>query len=141
MSKFIENNIRIITFVVTFALLYFMNDVITVNSIDAILTSFLGILSVFTCLLIGIAAKLLSDQDKRFIKIAKTSGAYQMLLRSTYVAIVYCVISIPFAIVAELLACGVLKLVILSVCFGSFSSALLVGYLFIKLMECNSSDL
>ncbi len=141
MSKFIEKYIRIITFVVTFTLLYFMNDVITVSSIDSLLTSFLSILSIFTCFLIGVAATLLSNQDKRFIKIAKTSGAYQMLLHCTYVAIVYCVLSIPFAIVAELLTSGILKLVSLSVCFGSFSSALLIGYLFIKLMECNSSDL
>jgi hypothetical protein len=43
MSKFIENNIRIITFVTTFTLLYFMNDVITVNSIDALLIGYLFI--------------------------------------------------------------------------------------------------
>ena len=138
MSKFIEKYIRIVVFVISFAILFFMRDTIDVKSVDDLLYGFLNITLIFAGLLIASVVILISEQNKEFIKIAKTSGAYQMLLRYIYVAIIYCIISILLVVFAKLLAFEILKLFALSVCFGSFSSALLAEFLFVKLMKLNS---
>ena len=138
MSKFIEKYVRIVVFAIWFAILFVLRDTIDVKAVDDLLYGFLNISSIFTGLLTVSLMILISEQNKEFIKIAKTSGAYQMLLRYIYVAIIYCVISILLVIFAKLLAFEILKLFALSVCFGSFSSALLAEFLFVKLMKLNS---
>ena len=138
MSKFIEKYIRIVVFAISFAILFVMRDTIDVKAVDDLLCGFLNITSIFTGLLTVSLMILISEQNKEFIKIAKTSGAYQMLLRYICVAIIYCVISILLVIFAKLLVFEILKLFALSVCFGSFSSALLAEFLFVKLMKLNS---
>lgn len=138
MSKFIEKYIRIVVFVISFAILFFMRDAIDVKTVDDLLYGFLSITLIFAGLLTVSLMILITEQNKEFIKIAKTSGAFQMLFRYIYVAIIYCIISILIVVFAKLLAFEILKLFALSVCFGNFSSALLAEFLFVKLMKLNS---
>lgn len=140
MSKFIEKYTWIVVITITFSFLYFIRDELKVDTLNDLLTCFLNIFSIFIGFLTVSLSVLFSTQDKEFIKIAKTSGAYQQLFRYIYIAIAYCILAILLVISSKLLAFDVLKIFSLSVCFGSFSSALLAGYLFVMLMECNSSD-
>lgn len=80
---------------------------------------------------------LYSIQDKDFIKIAKTSGAYQDLLKLIYKTIGWCVLSIVAVIIAKLITADSVKLIPLSICFGALSAVILAGFLFIKLMCLN----
>lgn len=138
MYKYVEKYIRIIVFAISFTILFFMGDVIDAKTIDDLLYGFLNITSIFAGFLAASMVVLISEQNKEFIKIAKTSGAYQMLLQYIFVAIIYCVISILLIVFAKLFVFEILKLFALSVCFGSFSSALLAEFLFVKLMKLNS---
>lgn len=140
MSKFIEKYIRIVVFALSFTVLFFMRNIIDANTIDNLLYGFLNITSIFAGFLTASVVVMISEQNKEFIKIAKTSGAYQMLLRYIYVAIIYCVISIILVVFAKLFVFDILKLFALSVCFGSFASALLAEFLFVKLMKLNSEE-
>lgn len=140
MSKFIEKYIRIVVFAISFTILFFMRDAIDVKTVDDLLYGFLSITLIFAGLLTVSLMILISEQNKEFIKIAKTSGAFQMLFRYIYVAIIYCIISILIVVFAKLLAFEILKLFALSVCFGNFSSALLAEFLFVKLMKLNSDE-
>ena len=138
MYKYVEKYIRIVVFAISFVILFFMRDVIDAKTIDDLLHGFLNITSIFAGFLAASMVVLISEQNKEFIKIAKTSGAYQMLLRYIFVAIIYCVISILLIVFAKLFVFEILKLFALSVCFGSFSSALLAEFLFVKLMKLDS---
>ena len=138
MYKYVEKYIRIVVFAISFTILFFMRDVIDAETIDDLLYGFLNITSIFAGFLAASIVVLISEQNKEFIKIAKTSGAYQMLLQYIYVAIIYCVISILLVVFAKLFVFEILKLFALSVCFGSFSSALLAEFLFVKLIKLDS---
>nr|DAP84355.1 MAG TPA: hypothetical protein [Caudoviricetes sp.] len=140
MSNFIEKYIGITVIAIAFAILYYLKEKLPLDKINVSLTDFLNIFSIFAGFLTTSISLLFSIQDKKFIKIAKTSGAYQQLLKYIYTTIAYCVVSISFVIFAKLISCDIFKILSLSVCFGSFAKVVLVGFLFIKLMECNSSE-
>lgn len=136
-SKFIEKYIRIIVFSISFILLYSSHDIINPDAINNLLSSLSIASLIIISFLIVSMANLISSQDCDFIKIAKTSGAYQMLLKYIHTSVMYCVISILFVVLVELFTFEILKIIALSVCFGSLSSALLAEYLYIKLLKCN----
>lgn len=136
-SKFIEKYIRIIVFSISFILLYSSHNIINPDAINNLLSSLSIACLIIISFLIVSMANLISSQYCDFIKIAKTSGTYQMLLKYMHTSVMYCIISILFVVLVELFTFEILKIIALSVCFGSLSSALLAEYLYMKLLKCN----
>lgn len=136
-SKFIEKYIRIVVFSISFALLYFLHDTISSDTLDNLLSGLLIACLIIISFLIVSMANLMSLQDSNFSKLAKTPRACQMLLKYMYTSVMYCIISILFVVLVELFTFEILKIIALSICFGSLSSALLAEYLYIKLLKCN----
>ena len=138
MTRYIEKYTGIATFATSFTILFFMRNEIDEDSVNNLLFGFSNIISLVSVFLFTSVLVLISNQGKKFIEIAKTSGAYQDLLRYILITAICCVISIALVTFAKLFELELLKLFAIGVCFGSFTAALLVGFLFVKLMKLKS---
>lgn len=72
---------------------------------------------------------------KIITKIAKTSGAYQDLLKLIYKTIGWCVLSILVVIFSKIIDVNYFKIIALSICFGGLTAVLYATFLFKKLMN------
>ena len=138
MTRYIEKYTGIATFVTSFIILFFMRNEIDEDSVNNLLFGFSNIISLVAVFLFTSVLVLIFNEGKKFIEIAKTSGAYQDLLRYILITAICCVISIALLTFAKLFELELLKLFAISVCFGSFTTALLVEFLFVKLMKLKS---
>lgn len=137
MYRIFEKHAGIIVFIIAIVVLFLLKNKLCITKIENSLTDFLNIFSIFAGFLTTSISILYSIQDKDFIKIAKTSGAYQDLLKLIYKTIGWCVLSIVAVIIAKLITADSVKLIALSICFGALSAVILAGFLFIKLMCLN----
>ena len=137
MYRIFEKHAGIIVFIIAIIVLFLLKNKLCITKIENSLTDFLNIFSIFAGFLTTSVSILYSIQDKDFIKIAKTSGAYQDLLKLIYKTIGWCVLSIVAVIIAKLITADSVKLIALSICFGALSAVILAGFLFIKLMCLN----
>lgn len=135
MTRYIEKYAGIASCLVSFSILFLIKDAIDVNNL---LSGFSKIIALFIVFLSTSALVLISNQGKKFIEIAKTSGAYQALLRYISKTIIFCMISIALVIFAKYFEIELLNLFAISACFGSLVSSLISEMLFIKLMKLKS---
>ena len=102
---------------------------------NSVLTDLIIAFSVFSIFLSKYISILCSLQNLKFIKIAKTSGAYQDLLKLIYKTIGWCVLSILVVIFSKIIDVNYFKIIALSICFGGLTAVLYATFLFKKLMN------
>ena len=120
---FFEKHLAVISTLQMVIILSFFKDDLIFCVDNSVLTDLIIAFSVFSIFLSKYISILCSLQNLKFIKIAKTSGAYQDLLKLIYKTIGWCVLSILVVIFS------------LSICFGGLNAVLYATFLFKKLMN------
>lgn len=132
---FFEKHLAVISTLQMVIILSFFKDDLIFCVDNSVLTDLIIAFSVFSIFLSKYISILCSLQNLKFIKIAKTSGAYQDLLKLIYKTIVWCVLSILVVIFSKIIDVNYFKIIALSICFGGLTAVLYATFLFKKLMN------
>lgn len=132
---FFEKHLAVISTLQMVIILSFFKDDLIFCVDNSVLTDLIIAFSVFSIFLSKYISILCSLQNLKFIKIAKTSGAYQDLLKLIYKTIGWCVLSILVVIFSKIIDVNYFKIIALSICFGGLTAVLYAIFLFKKLMN------
>lgn len=132
---FFEKHLAVISTLQMVIILSFFKDDLIFCVDNSVLTDLIIAFSVFSIFLSKYISILCSLQNLKFIKIAKTSGAYQDLLKLIYKTIGWCVLSILVVIFSKIIDVNYFKIIALSICFGGLTAVLYATFLFKKLMN------
>lgn len=132
---FFEKHLAVISTLQMVIILSFFKDDLIFCVDNSVLTDLIIAFSVFSIFLSKYISILYSLQNLKFIKIAKTSGAYQDLLKLIYKTIGWCVLSILVVIFSKIIDVNYFKIIALSICFGGLTAVLYATFLFKKLMN------
>lgn len=132
---FFEKHLAVISTLQMVIILSFFKDDLIFCVDNSVLTDLIIAFSVFSIFLSKYISILCSLQNLKFIKIAKTSGAYQDLLKLIYKNIGWCVLSILVVIFSKIIDVNYFKIIALSICFGGLTAVLYATFLFKKLMN------
>mgnify|MGYP004582085975 FL=1 len=132
---FFEKHLAVISTLQMVIILSFFKDDLIFCVDNSVLTDLIIAFSVFSIFLSKYISILCSLQNLKFIKIAKTSGAYQDLLKLIYKTIGWCVLSILVVIFSKIIDVNFFKIIALSICFGGLNAVLYATFLFKKLMN------
>lgn len=132
---FFEKHLAVISTLQMVIILSFFKDDLIFCVDNSVLTDLIIAFSVFSIFLSKYISILCSLQNLKFIKIAKTSGAYQDLLKLIYKTIGWCVLSILVVIFSKIIDVNYFKIIALSICFGGLTAVLYAAFLFKKLMN------
>lgn len=130
-----EKHLAVISTLQMVIILSFFKDDLIFCVDNSVLTDLIIAFSVFSIFLSKYISILCSLQNLKFIKIAKTSGAYQDLLKLIYKTIGWCVLSILVVIFSKIIDVNYFKIIALSICFGGLTAVLYATFLFKKLMN------
>lgn len=130
-----EKHLAVISTLQMVIILSFFKDDLIFCVDNSVLTDLIIAFSVFSIFLSKYISILCSLQNLKFIKIAKTSGAYQDLLKLIYKTIGWCVLSIFVVIFSKIIDVNYFKIIALSICFGGLTAVLYATFLFKKLMN------
>lgn len=112
---FFENHLAVISTLQMVIILSFFKDDLIFCVDNSVLTDLIIAFSVFSIFLSKYISILCSLQNLKFIKIAKTSGAYQDLLKLIYKTIGWCVLSILVVIFSKIIDVNYFKIIALSI--------------------------
>ena len=132
---FFEKHLAVISTLQMVIILSFFKDDLIFCVDNSVLTDLIIAFSVFSIFLSKYISILCSLQNLKFIKIAKTSGAYQDFLKLIYKTIGWCVLSILVVIFSKIIDVNYFKIIALSICFGGLTAVLYATFLFKKLMN------
>lgn len=132
---FFEKHLAVISTLQMVIILSFFKDDLIFCVDNSVLTDLIIAFFVFSIFLSKYISILCSLQNLKFIKIAKTSGAYQDLLKLIYKTIGWCVLSILVVIFSKIIDVNYFKIIALSICFGGLTAVLYATFLFKKLMN------
>ena len=127
---FFEKHLAVISTLQMVIILSFFKDDLIFCVDNSVLTDLIIAFSVFSIFLSKYISILCSLQNLKFIKIAKTSGAYQDLLKLIYKTIGWCVLSILVVIFSKIIDVNYFKIIALSICFGGLTAVLYAAFLF-----------